>query len=99
MGLAQKRLRGPAEVRLALVRRYRLQLEGLCRADSGRTQHRLDRDSLLGHGYRRFCAKEGIYRRTLCAMVPVQRFLSAVPQPRTHLEAASALGVEYRRVR
>src|ERR1700733_1691164 len=68
--------------------------------DSGddRHQHGAYRGSLLGDRYRRLRADKGIYRRAVSTLVSICRILPAVPRPRTYMEAASAVGVESRRL-
>ena len=96
---APQRLCGSAALRLALVGRHRLGLAHARHAGAGRTQLRPHRHRAVGDRHRRLHHHAGADRRALRALVPVQRVLPAVSQPRPHLEAAPALGLEHRRVR
>ena len=78
---------------MAVVGRYAFDVEDAGSAGDGGDQRWAVRDTVLGHGYGRFCADEGVYGRVVCAVVSVQRVLSVVSLPWENVDAAAAVGM------
>src|SRR5580692_7664739 len=73
-------------------------MEDFGSSSDGGNQCRTLRNSLLGQRYRRVCANEGVHRGAICTVVSIQRLLPVVSMPWTHMETASSVGMESRKL-
>src|SRR5262249_7476780 len=87
---------GSAALRLAMVRRYVVNLGGFAGSNTWGDQRRIERDSLLGNRHWRICPYTRIRTRALGPLVSIQHLLSVLPISWTCLETSPPLGMEPR---